>query len=210
MKTRSFVPGFAVACALAFTACPQFASDFTVGPIAADASGGGDVSTSDASGGNVDGALADAATPDASQGGVDAGTDAATADAATPDASQGGIDAGTDAATADAPTPECTAGDTQCTSDAEMAVCTPAGQWGTPSTCQYACVNGSCGGVCVPGTTTCSGYAATATCGSNGQWEQSTACPSSTCQQENPQYPGSPCCTGNACACTAYGSSQCL
>lgn len=193
MKTRSFVAGFAVACALALTACPQFESDFTVGPIAADASGEGDLSTSDApngvgdggidaSGSNYDGALGDAATPDAE----------------------------TDAATADAPTPECTAGDTECTSNTETAVCTPAGQWGKPFACQYACVNGSCGGVCVPGSTACSNAAATATCGPNGQWGQSTACPSSPCRQENPQYPGSPCCTGNACACTAYGSSQCL
>jgi hypothetical protein len=197
MKTRSLVAGFAVACAL--TACPQSESDFTVGPIAADASGGGDVSTSDAPNGVGDGSI------DAS------GTnfDGALADAATPDASQG-VDAETDAATADAPTPGCTAGVTECTSDTQMAVCTPAGQWGTPSTCPYACVNGSCGGVCIPGSTVCSNAAATATCGPNGQWGQSTACPSSPCQQENPQYPGSPCCTGNACACTAYGSSQCL
>jgi hypothetical protein len=80
MKTRSFVAGFAVACALALPACPQFESDFKVWSIAADASGGGDASTSDApngvgdgsidaSGGNFDGALADAATPESSSKG---------------------------------------------------------------------------------------------------------------------------------------------
>jgi hypothetical protein len=75
MRPRALGRAFAVTWALALTACPQFESDFTVGPTAADASAGGDVSTSDAtngvgdgsidaSGSNFDGALADSATPE--------------------------------------------------------------------------------------------------------------------------------------------------
>jgi hypothetical protein len=64
----------------------------------------------------------------------------------------------------------CSPGATECASGTEVETCTPSGQWGTRTTCPYACTSGGCGGVCVPGATQCYGTMWVETCGLNGTW----------------------------------------
>lgn len=96
-------------------------------------------------------------------------------------------DAATDVAhaTADAGN-ECAPGATECTSDTQVQTCTASGQWGAATTCPYACVGGTCGGVCVPGTTQCDYVApleeyVTLGCLGTGQWSGSYSMLSTEC-----------------------------
>jgi hypothetical protein len=89
-------------------------------------------------------------------------------DAGAPDAP---ADEASDAA--EEPAPPCSPQAAKCTSSTQMETCGTDGQWGVATTCTYACVGGSCGGVCAPGSTmSCSECtnAGTETCNSSGQW----------------------------------------
>jgi hypothetical protein len=73
----------------------------------------------------------------------------------------------------------CTPGATQCTSETQLETCETNGQWGTATTCTYAClgyVGGYCGGVCIPNTTRCTSDTHVETCSMTGQWGAATTC----------------------------------
>jgi hypothetical protein len=115
------------------------------------------------------------------------------------DAAMGmGPDSGADTGSSPPP-PVCTDGTTQCVSSTEAETCGSDGQWGAPTTCEYVCAGGNCGGVCTPDATQCSGESVE-TCSSEGQWETSTTCSGGqTCSTS----------TGTAaCACPS-GESNC-
>jgi hypothetical protein len=156
------------------------------GPAAGEAGGAGDSAVPGSETGPAEaGAPSDAQTDVGGSTDAQAAIDAVTADVEAPDAAMG----------------VCTPTATQCTSNTQVETCGSDGQWGAPTTCQYACVDdagGACGGVCMPGATQCSGESVE-TCSSEGQWETTTCSGGMTCSTS----------TGMAaCACPS-GETDC-
>ncbi len=121
------------------------------------------------------------------------GARASSSSASSASASSGDADAGHDGGRDGALDAGCSPGATECTSDTQVATCGSGGEWGSATTCLYACVGtvgtvgGSCGGVCVPGTTDCTSdteiitttaapsLEAAVVCGDVGRWGTSGA-----------------------------------
>jgi hypothetical protein len=125
------------------------------------------------------------ATPDAGTAETtDVVTDVAADDGAATEADSGSSFVAPDAAASDASATTdasgggwtCTPGATQCTSDTQVQTCGTSGQWGTATTCTYACTGGNCGGACVPNSTQCSSDTQVQTCDGTGTWQAATAC----------------------------------
>jgi hypothetical protein len=140
---------------------------------------GGDAG-SDSSGRPSEASL-DGETATADSGGVTEDVSVNDANATSADAAAATTsDAGpADVATRDGVAAVCSPVATQCTSNTQVETCGADGQWGTATTCEYACigyVGGNCGGVCVPSTTQCAGSTGIETCGTNGQWQMTTTC----------------------------------
>jgi hypothetical protein len=80
---------------------------------------------------------------------------------------------------------DCTSPDSRCLNTTQVQTCTASSDWGTPVTCENACVGTTCGGSCVPGTKACAvGSQANThfrTCGTNGEYGAAAACGEQAC-----------------------------
>ena len=114
--------------------------------------------------------------------GGSAGAGASTSEGGVP-AGEGGVPAGDGGVAASGgeggtPAVDCSVDERRCSPNGRVPqVCDADGVWKNEQACQFACVDGFCGGECIPDSGRCDAKTGTPQlCGTTGEWENQAAC----------------------------------